>query len=591
PYSGLPAETQTAIEAVLRDLHRDREGAWGLLEEVAESLGDPVPWLAPVLEWRAEAIQRPAGAWEWFGRIMTLADLIPWQDAAIDFPQFIERDGRAQTAMQRAITERASLAKIRQAPSLEYRAAVAWMREAWESADYSVPSQEGGIRVVANAAELGDCTLVVALGMLEGILPRRPREDPILGDLEREALSRIAQLNIPLPTSKDEALREREEFVRLCGAARERLVLSYRLATGDRNNIPTAYIEEAERLSAQTKRTVYSRGQFTPDEPRLPGDVSLARAFETRQALAETDFLDEKIRARFLWEESRPFEPQQLRRAVQCPFRFFARDRLGLRPARRLYVWNRLLDLPVTAELALQPDRDAAEGALRGALDDLVDSQVGRLADWELAVIRSGGRRMIADWVEREFRARTLWPRHDMHANVSIGSPGVMNKAARDVTLTGTVPALGTMGSYALARLYETSAPDRLGRESNDAVFLYYALWSVVARGDADATAIEVETLGHERRLFVLPRLSGPLPSDPEHGLYAAAVTMVEEDAVKAVNARARGLVRLGADRARGGIVAPTPSPEHCPGCGYGELCRRSAEFGESDDPFEAGDG
>jgi hypothetical protein len=197
---------------------------------------------------------------------------------------------------------------------------------------------------------------------------------------------------------------------------------------------------------------------------------------------------------------------------------------------------------------------------------------------------------MIADWVDREFRARELWPRGGVRLNVPIGSPGVLNKAASDVTLTGTVPALGQMGPYALARLYESGAPDRLGRDSNDANFLYYALWSVIAQGDAEATAIEVETLGHARRLFVLPRLAGPLPSDKEHGLFAAAVTTVEEDVVKSVKSRARGLVRLAVDRARGGVVTPTPSADHCPGCGYGELCRRSAEFGESDDPFEVPD-
>ena len=48
---------------------------------------------------------------------MALAELIPWQDAASAFPQFVERDGRAQTAMQRALTERASLAKLHRAAS------------------------------------------------------------------------------------------------------------------------------------------------------------------------------------------------------------------------------------------------------------------------------------------------------------------------------------------------------------------------------------------------------------------------------------------------------------------------------------------
>ena len=392
PYSGLSLETLATVEAVLRDLRRSGPSAWDLLETVSSALTDQIAWLEPVLEWRTEALSRPGEPWEWFGRIMTLADLIPWQDAATEFPQFIERDGRAQSAMQRAITERASLAKVRRAPPLGYDEAIDWMREAWEEADYSVPSLEGGIRVVSNGSELGDVSTVVALGMLEGILPRRPREDPILGDLERDALSKLAALTVPLPTSSHEATHEREEFVRICAAAGERLVLSYRLATGDRNNIPTAYIDEAVRLCEATTKTIHSRTQFVPDNPTFASDLALAAALEVRQSLGETDFVSANVRERFRWGLDRPFEPQQLRRATQCPFRFFARDQLNLRPSRRLQLWTRLLELPITAELANQSDRVAAESALSTALEELVDAQVGRLADWELAVIRSGGR-------------------------------------------------------------------------------------------------------------------------------------------------------------------------------------------------------
>lgn len=591
PYSGLSEETKTATEAVLRDLRRGGDDAWDLLAKVAPALAEGIPWLEPVLEWRKEAIERPAEPWEWYGRIMTLADLIPWQDAAIEYPRFVERDGRAQTAMQRAITERASLAKVRRVAPMPYSAALRWMRTAWESADYSVPSIPGGIRVVADAAELGDCDHVIAVGMLEGILPRRPREDPILGDLERNELNALCSLPVALPTSKDDAAREREEFIRLCGAAAKRMTLSYRLATGDRNNIPTAYIAEAKRLCEPANEITHSRTEFCPAEPTLETDVRLAAALKRRDTLSELDFQSELIRSRFKWPLDRPFEPQQLRRATQCPLRFFARDQLKVQPSRRLQLWNRLLALPIDAELALQPDRESARVALETALVNLTDEQVGRLADWELAVIRSGGRRMITDWVDREFRARELWPRRHVRTNVRIGSPGVINKAGRDVTLHGSVPVLAEMGPYSLATLYESGAPDRLGRESTDANFLYYALWSVIAQGDAEATAIEVETLGHARRLFALPRMPGSLGSDRDHGLYAAAVTMGDENVVRAVNARARALVKLAVERAREAIVTPTPSPDHCPGCAYGELCRRSTEFGESDDPFEVIDG
>ena len=586
-YSGLDSETQAVVEDVLRELRRSGPEAWGVLESVAGALTDRVAWLEPVLEWRAEAMKQPTELWEWFRKIMELAELIPWQDAAMAFPEFIERDSRAQTAMHRALTEKASLAKVHRLPPLDYSHALQWMRAAWDDADYSVPSQPGGVRVVSNGSELGECRVVFVLGMLEGVLPRRPREDPILGDLERDALSAAARLTVPLPTSKQEAAREREEFVRICSAAGERLVLSYRTATGERNNIPTAYIKDAERVIANPIIITHSRTQLVPEEPKIASDMALANAFDgPRQRLARSDFDNPVIRRRFAWSTDRSFRPHQLKRAATCPFRFFARDVLELKPTRRLQVWNGLLELPETAKLASQPDRESAQTALTTVLEEFIDVRVGRLANWELALIKSGGRRMVADWVEREFSARELWPRHDVQLDVPIGSPGILPKAGPDVTLEGTVPATGRMGPYSYIRLYELSAPDKLGRDSADADFLYYALWAIIAKGDAEGTAIEIETLGHTRRLFVLPRLGGALRSDKEIGLFAAPVTVAEEDVIKSAKARARGLIQVAVQRARGAEVTPTPG-QHCTGCAYGELCRRSNEYGESDDPFE----
>ena len=144
------------------------------------------------------------------------------------------------------------------------------------------------------------------------------------------------------------------------------------------------------------------------------------------------------------------------------------------------------------------------------------------------------------------------------------------------------------MGPYAYTRLYELAAPERLGRDSTDADFLCTgALWSKIVQGDADGTGDRGRNAsGRARRLFVIPRLEGPLPSDREAGLFAAPVTVAEEDVVKSVNARARGLVQLAVKRAREAQVTPTPGT-HCTGCAYGELCRRSSEYGETDDPFE----
>ena len=83
------------------------------------------------------------------------------------------------------------------------------------------------------------------------------------------------------------------------------------------------------------------------------------------------------------------------------------------------------------AFLRTQPDPESAAAALTTCLDEFIDSNVGRLANWELALIKSGGKRMISDWVLRGASEHqgSFWPteRAGARSEVSMDTPGVMN--------------------------------------------------------------------------------------------------------------------------------------------------------------------
>ena len=82
---------------------------------------------------------------------------------------------------------------------------------------HSVPSsqrQEFGL-LTSHGSELGDCKVVYVLGMLEGVLPRRPREDPILGDSgTRRAFEASREVDdSAVDVARRKLVHEREEFM------------------------------------------------------------------------------------------------------------------------------------------------------------------------------------------------------------------------------------------------------------------------------------------------------------------------------------------------------------------------------------------
>ena len=112
------------------------------------------------------------------------------------------------------------------------------------------------------------------LGVTERSFPPPARQDPILLDEERAAISQRA--GTPLAPRAARGSEEELMFALACEAARERLVISYaRRATGEsRPRLPSVFFREVasqlvgERVSAE-RAPLLSR----PDIQRIPGDA------------------------------------------------------------------------------------------------------------------------------------------------------------------------------------------------------------------------------------------------------------------------------------------------------------------------------
>ncbi|RYG35061.1 hypothetical protein EON81_13855, partial [bacterium] len=200
---------------------------WVELAKQVEESGEDWGWLLLLVAWRTENVPGERTISEWSELLTGLVHDLPWHEPLHGGQSEARmRDERAMHVLKATVSSEASIRRAMESEAVGYPAFVRLCQELWENSDVSVPSKEGGIRVVGSSEGLTDAATVVALGMLEGSFPRRRSEDPVLEDAERWAINEARVGKPPLPDSFAKARKERDEFYRLACFARRRLVLS-----------------------------------------------------------------------------------------------------------------------------------------------------------------------------------------------------------------------------------------------------------------------------------------------------------------------------------------------------------------------------
>lgn len=590
-YLGLSQTVRRGVESGLKDSHRMKGQQWDYLAVWADAHTGELPWLTGVLNWRKEAMAASVSLEEWLGRIRSLVDLLPWHSAMAEpvTGYATERDNRAQTVLQSTLAQQASIERATHQRSYPFRRFVERCREVWTNADVSVPGAEIGVRVYSDASAIGDVDRLCVLGMLEGVFPRRRTEDPILTDDERQEISAKRPDWPALPVSQDRADAERDEFYRMCAAARSRIVFSYPLTADDRDNIPAFYLSMVEAATGNVQRIDHPRPELAPlaDLCLLPADRELRQALEAdREWPNLPQLVTEAAKMALRPGASDRFEFNELRDALRCPFKYAARYRMKLHAHRSAERWWALDRLPQRVGLAGLPDRSTAVEALTKALEAELDLIYPEIDHWEMQLLQAGGLRLIQEWVDREFTARALWPKEEGSTllNTGLGRHGIRNEMPGGVPVQGNVPALSRVGNVRVAHLYGSTPTEGKIEEDEQ---LYYGLHFLALHEPGSESALEIEGR-RKRTLVVLARSAvANFVGSRENQLEIVNLGNGDDPSVakKVFYMEVRKLLGQVMDRIQKPSIDPHRSA-HCERCNYGELCRRSSQFSEEDSPF-----
>jgi hypothetical protein len=451
----------------------------------------------------------------------------------------------------------------------------------WDEGQVVQAPTPGGIPVVHDPWSLGPTETAVVVGAVEGSLPRGARQDPILLDEHRAELAEIAQ--VALATSRERALAERDAFVRLCGCASRRIVLSRPNSDGDRRYVPAVYVSEARRALGVAREL--ARPGLAPEagETVLEADTALRSRMDGPRSRPQRPVVTTgPARRAVRLGADEPLDPAEVRDFAQCPLRSTFRHRLPLEPPGRLGT-SMLLGIPVRVGLPAVDDLAKARELLSAELESVTEAAARRGRPHEVALLRATGRRWIEAWLEHEAASRQTWLRDHAVGPVRPGQAHAWPNGddvvpiSRTIVLggedraqvKGEVAAVVVAGNDVRVVLYSRRKP---GQSDPDPDTVYRDVLALAASRRDSQTYFEVDSAIDGR--CVVAYANGNL------GQYLPKATPgllrgTRRDGIElrqALMEAGRSLRRV-VQAMRDGAVAPVPA-QHCRTCPVTELCR-----------------
>lgn len=583
--SALPFSTEVRAEFELKLREAASSGGWEAVRSWVASLESPVPWLSAWLDFESNLTEVTLS--EWCHRLnVALSDenvQTGWLDG--------DEDRRVWATLFEALQASAAVATVWAEPAIGFDKIIFQISQLAKQVEVASTPNPNGIPVVRDPGALVAPLAVLSVGMLEGQFPRRRAEDPLLRDDERAWISHAMGWELPIRDSRDRARGERDDFYRLAISPSDTLILSFPLTDENRDNVPTFYLDAIRAASGKkVPLEARARDQHTPPASRAVAraDKALLEALSaeplpTPSMALRTEAALKLVRA----SDEDALSPGEARDALACEFRYAFRRRLGVFGPTLTEIWRRFTEVFDRVNLAECSTAADATEALSGALEQYVREVSTEASPDEVEVLVAGARRQIREFVAREYQARQLWPRQLLATKPRLGSTALSGEIQLDgqsVALRGRAEALSKLGPYRLLTLLgRRFGAEKSGDLSPDD-HLELGLWMKAMIPGGGIPVVETDSPGGSRRLFVLERQAEPpLNSRQQEGLR-----VVELDGDRFLR-ETEHLLRQALQTTRSGVSRPCPG-DVCARCRLGEICRRSSEFGENEDPF-AGDG
>jgi hypothetical protein len=167
-------------------------------------------------------------------------------DASCDDVVRIDQEG--WDALERALDELGAALRLAGIVRLPARRWLAELKELLADSHVAADAKPlDGIRLTVIGAGLPPAAHVFAVGWRDGLVPRRPREDPFLTERVKERLNEQGAI---FPLAAQRVAHEHERRERVVRAARESLTISYPSADADGDPLlPSFYLEDLGLMS------------------------------------------------------------------------------------------------------------------------------------------------------------------------------------------------------------------------------------------------------------------------------------------------------------------------------------------------------
>jgi ATP-dependent helicase/nuclease subunit B len=427
--------------------------------------------------------------------------------------------------------------------------------------------------------------------MLEGAIPRRRREDPVLFDQDREEIARLSGGRVRLPTSHDLSADERAHFIRLCSSPSQKLLLSYPLTSDDSDRVVTLYLDELRRATGLPLAPISHRvGDLAPPPLMCRGhEVRLAEALAVApQTLPEiNEWASEEGRSLAAHDPEAPLPLAALRDALECPFRLQAQHRLMWPGEKSGRVFRVVDPVAEAAGLIRAEYPDAAFRRASQLYDDYVARAYPHIEAWEAEVLNGAKDKLLQGWRDQCLGAAASLPVHVERRSATIeelGFSGTIKLGAVSARLTYRVAAAGATPFakvYILPNLVVPDFASVIEGPQVDAFFLPLVALGLLKGRKAPVILEVTNQKAGFSRLMHREHVSAARMSR-QSGSVPVSFPSVGPDGWSGMTDR---LVEAGLVLAKASAIAK--GGDHCRTCRYGELCRRSRDFGERVDPFD----